>query len=46
MLKAHINAAASFPLTFKSDPWGNTPEDNLPSKETVDFEKEPGKVRS
>ena len=32
-------------LSFAADPWSDLPEDRLPTKDNVDFDKEQGKVR-
>lgn len=44
MLQAFVNNGTNLALSFAADPWSELPEDRLPTKENVDFEKETGKV--
>jgi len=39
-----VNIGTCLALSFAAEPWSETPEDRLPNKEYVDFDKEPGKV--
>lgn len=41
---AFVGLGTNLAVSFASDAWGDSPDDKAPSRETVDFEKEPGKV--
>eukprot|EP00914_Ancora_sagittata_P024496 GHVO01048949.1.p1 GENE.GHVO01048949.1~~GHVO01048949.1.p1 ORF type:complete len:155 (-),score=4.13 GHVO01048949.1:348-812(-) len=42
--QAIVNSGTNLPLAFISNAWSEHPEDRLPTKEFVDFEREVGKV--
>lgn len=39
-----MNTGTNLALSFAADPWSDSPEDRLPTKDNVDFDKEKGKV--
>ncbi|XP_067931836.1 core-binding factor subunit beta-like [Watersipora subatra] len=41
---AFVSTGTNLALSFAADPWSDNPDDKLPIKETVDFDKEQGKV--
>lgn len=43
-MQAIVNSGTNLPLTFISNAWSDRPEDRLPTREFVDFEREVGKV--